>query len=47
MIMVFRKYREGDEEGIVDLLKTCFRTYNAWNITVEDWLSYEKNRLRV
>jgi len=42
MKIVFRKYKEGDEEGIVDLLKTCFRTYNTWNISVEDWLSYEK-----
>lgn len=41
--MKFRIYRDGDEEDIVNLLKICFGTFNSWNISVMDWLNYEKD----
>lgn len=40
MCVNFRKYISGDEWGIVDLMKTCFRTFNSWGLSVEDWLKY-------
>ncbi|MEM1623924.1 MAG: GNAT family N-acetyltransferase [Sulfolobales archaeon] len=40
--MIIRAYRRGDEEGIVELLRTCFDDFNRWGVTVEDWLSYEE-----
>ncbi len=40
--IIFRRYRGGDEVGIVELLKKCFRTFNSWNISTEDWLRYEE-----
>ncbi len=39
---MFRRYREGDERGIVELLKKCFRTFATWGITEEDWIFFEK-----
>jgi len=38
----FRVYNFGDEEGIVELLKTCFKTFNTWDITSKDWVTYEE-----
>ena len=43
MELIFRRYREGDEFGITELLKTCFRTFNSWNITANDWLGFEES----
>jgi predicted acetyltransferase len=37
----FRRYKSGDEEGIVELMKTCFRTFNSWKLSVMDWIGYE------
>jgi predicted N-acetyltransferase YhbS len=39
--LVVRSYREGDEKGIVELLKLCFSDFNRWGVTVEDWISFE------
>ncbi|MEM3985211.1 MAG: GNAT family N-acetyltransferase [Candidatus Methanomethylicia archaeon] len=40
MCVNFRRYVSGDEKGIVDLLKICFRSFNSWGLSVEDWLDY-------
>lgn len=42
MGLTFRMYKEGDEEGIVGLLRNVFETYNKWGITREDWLLYDR-----
>ncbi len=42
-MVVFRRYRPGDEVGIVGLLRTCFRSYGVWGLTVDDWVSYESS----
>jgi predicted N-acetyltransferase YhbS len=41
MEVKFRRYKPGDEEGIVELMKTCFRTFNSWKLSVRDWVGYE------
>jgi predicted acetyltransferase len=41
MEVKFRRYKSGDEEGIVELMKTCFRTFNSWKLSVMDWIGYE------
>ncbi len=42
MPLTVRTYREGDERGIVELLKVCFSDFNRWGLTVDDWISYEE-----
>jgi len=39
--MKYRFYEEGDEAGIVELMKTCFDTYRNFQLTVEKWLGFE------
>ncbi|WP_304329584.1 GNAT family N-acetyltransferase [Candidatus Culexarchaeum yellowstonense] len=41
MEVKFRRYKSGDDEGIVELMKTCFRTFNSWKLSVMDWIEYE------
>ncbi|MEM2137305.1 MAG: GNAT family N-acetyltransferase [Candidatus Methanomethylicia archaeon] len=40
MSINFRRYVSGNEEGIVELMKNCFRTFNSWKLSVNDWLKY-------
>lgn len=39
----FRRYESGDEEGIVELIKTCFKTFNSWKLSTIDWIGYEED----
>ncbi|MEM1557512.1 MAG: GNAT family N-acetyltransferase [Thermoproteota archaeon] len=40
--LVYRKYRPGDEEGIVSLLNSSFETFCEYGISKESWLEYGK-----
>lgn len=42
MPLIIRTYREGDERGIVELLKQCFPEFDRWGLTADDWISYEE-----
>lgn len=39
----FRRYKCGDEKDIVELMKICFRSFNSWNLSIDDWLGYVKD----
>ncbi|WP_449462295.1 GNAT family N-acetyltransferase [Tardisphaera miroshnichenkoae] len=40
--MIIRRYRDGDEEGIVTVMNKSFATFNQWGLTPEKWMRYEK-----
>jgi|GEM_PF-483648 len=40
--VIFRKYRRGDEEGIVKVLRTCFPYYEKFGVDADYWLSYSR-----
>jgi len=39
---MFRRFRDGDEVGIVSVMRRCFSGYDRWGLTVKDWLYYEE-----
>jgi len=42
MQLIFREYKSGDEEGIIELLASVFSEYRNIQFTVDDWLILEK-----
>jgi len=42
MPLTIRTYREGDEGGIVQLLRTCFLEFDRWGLEAEDWTLFEE-----
>ena len=42
MDIKFRFYEQGDEEGIVRVMRECFKTYREWGLTANEWLKLAK-----
>lgn len=39
--IVFRFYKEGDEEGIVKTMVESFGNFRRFGLTAEDWLEFD------
>jgi len=39
---IFRRYKEGDEEGIVNVMNSSFGTFKEFGLTAEIWKEYAK-----
>ncbi|RLF19070.1 MAG: hypothetical protein DRZ82_06910 [Thermoprotei archaeon] len=40
--IIYRVYREGDEEGITEVMRKCFGTFNQFQLDAKTWLSYRE-----
>ncbi len=40
--MIIRRYKNGDEEAITDVINKSFATFNEWGLTPEKWVDYER-----
>ena len=38
MVLEFRRYRDGDEVGIVETMNSAFETFRQWGLTSDIWL---------
>ncbi len=43
MSVTIRLYKEGDEEGIVNVINSAFGSFRGWGLDKEKWLEYDKD----
>jgi len=40
--IVYRRYKPGDESGIVEVMNACFDTFRGYGLNTEVWLDYDR-----